>query len=397
MNLIKHTTILGVIGSTIFLSPFASQALTVEEVPNPQTTNSSWVTDMANILSDDAETELNQLISNLEQTNGAEIAIVTVPETAPADSPKTFATQLFNHWGIGKVESNNGILFLISTGDNRVEIETGYGIEAILSNVQVSNIIDTKITPQYKQDNFDKGTIDGTRALVNSLDISFIEKDISAKQENGNIGTIRAGIFLIVIFVAGLIATRPKSRKVFINPTKTVTNLDRQDFRDVYCAKCRQPMEKVNNVALTKVQQIAKKIGSVSYRGYKCSSCSDKLQPYSLLAYISQSSRYQECPECNDFTVVRTGEILKQSTYTSKGTRIVRDTCHCCDYVQETTELLPYLTRIYSNKGSRSNTSGINGYYGGGSSGGGFGGGSGGVGGGFGGGSSGGGGAGGGW
>ena len=35
MNLLKHTATLGFISSTIFLIPFASQALTVEEVINP--------------------------------------------------------------------------------------------------------------------------------------------------------------------------------------------------------------------------------------------------------------------------------------------------------------------------------------------------------------------------
>lgn len=76
--------------------------------------------------------------------------MVTVPETVPANSPKAFTTQLFNYWGIGKADQDNGVLFLVSTGDRRVEIETGYGIESILPDAQVGNIIDTKITPQLK-------------------------------------------------------------------------------------------------------------------------------------------------------------------------------------------------------------------------------------------------------
>lgn len=156
------------IASTVLFTPFKSQALTVKEVANPQNQD-EWVTDMADLLSDATETELNRLITDLEQTNGAEIAVVTVPETAPASSPKDFATELFNYWGIGKAETNNGILFLISSGDRRVEIETGYGIEPILPDAKVGNIIDTRITPQYKQGNFDAGTLDGTTALISAL------------------------------------------------------------------------------------------------------------------------------------------------------------------------------------------------------------------------------------
>jgi uncharacterized protein len=39
--------------------------------------NNSWVTDKANILSDSTETQLNQMISDLEAKNGSEIAVVT--------------------------------------------------------------------------------------------------------------------------------------------------------------------------------------------------------------------------------------------------------------------------------------------------------------------------------
>ena len=160
------TIALGFVGSTVLLAPLKSSALTVEEVVNPQNTKGEWVSDMADLLDDKTEAQLNRTIENLEQTNGAEIAVVTVPETAPASSPKAFTTELFNHWGIGKADIDNGILFLISEGDRRVEIETGYGIEGILPDAKVGNIIDTQITPQFKQDNFNQGTLDGTNALV---------------------------------------------------------------------------------------------------------------------------------------------------------------------------------------------------------------------------------------
>ncbi|WP_242541945.1 TPM domain-containing protein [Leptolyngbya sp. Cla-17] len=109
----------------------------VEEVPNPRQANRGWVSDTANILNAATEKKLNQTISQLEAKNGTEIAVVTVPNTAPSETPKAFATQLFNHWKIGKANSNNGVLFLVSKGDRRVEIETGYGIEPVLPNAQV--------------------------------------------------------------------------------------------------------------------------------------------------------------------------------------------------------------------------------------------------------------------
>lgn len=226
INLLQQTTILGFIGSTILFSPFATHTLTVEEVTNTRRVNGGWVADMADILSDRTETKLNSLITNLEQNNGTEIVVVTVPKTFPANSPKAFATQLFNYWGIGKVEEDNGILFLISTGDRRVEIETGYGIEAILPDAQVGKIINTKITPQFKQGNYDSGTLAGTQALVKTLQNqtdNTNQQSTASPRETNSTKTAQSDrsfgsallpiVFLNIIFIVGWFYNRKHHRR----------------------------------------------------------------------------------------------------------------------------------------------------------------------------------------
>jgi len=151
-------------------TPLMSLAVTVESVPNPRRVNEGWVSDTADILNASTENKLNQIISQLEAKNGTEIAVVTVPKTTPSETPKAFATQLFNYWKIGKATQNNGVLFLISKGDRRVEIETGLGIEHVLPNAQVSEMIQRRIVPPFKQGNFDQGTLNGTTALITALE-----------------------------------------------------------------------------------------------------------------------------------------------------------------------------------------------------------------------------------
>ncbi|WP_299406469.1 YgcG family protein [Acaryochloris sp. IP29b_bin.148] len=165
------------IGLSLLLSLSAlvpSRAIPVAEVPNPRQQD-SWVTDMADLLSPDSEAKLNQMITALEETNGAEIAVVTVPDTKPSASPKAFATELFNTWGIGKKGEDNGILFLVSKNERRTEIETGYGVESILPDAQVGNILRTQVTPSFKQGNFDVGIVNGTQAIIQVLESDTFE------------------------------------------------------------------------------------------------------------------------------------------------------------------------------------------------------------------------------
>jgi hypothetical protein len=79
---------------------------------------------MAGVLSPEHKARLNRLIDQLERDTGAEIAVVILRRTQGA-TPKEYATELFNRWGVGKREADNGVLMLVALGDRRVEIENG--------------------------------------------------------------------------------------------------------------------------------------------------------------------------------------------------------------------------------------------------------------------------------
>lgn len=181
---------------TFILFSLPSYALTVQEVPNPQKNSGSWVTDVAEILSPKTEVKLNQIISELKRQTGDEITLVTVPETTPTSSPQAFTTKLFNYWDIGK----QGVLFLVSKGDRRVEIKTGYGIEGTLSDVQLSDIIRKEIIPQFKQGNFEGGILAGTKSVVTKLGGIFAADAMDTSTTtnfNPQSGYVALGVLLV--------------------------------------------------------------------------------------------------------------------------------------------------------------------------------------------------------
>jgi uncharacterized protein len=159
------------LGLALTSFPQASFAVTAENVPNPQEQYiRGWVTDMANLFDLDTKLRLNQIISKFERKSGTEMAVVTVPDITPSATSKEFATQLFNYWGIGKKGINNGVLLLIVKNEHRIEIETGRGIEKILSNSEVANIISKEIIPYFQKDDFSGGTITGIQSLIMALE-----------------------------------------------------------------------------------------------------------------------------------------------------------------------------------------------------------------------------------
>lgn len=403
----------------ILLFPFVGLALDVKDVPNPRKINATWVTDMAGILDQPTQAQVNSLITQLERENGAEIAVVTVPKTSPSASPKEFTTALFNHWKIGKKGKNNGVLFLISKSDRRVEIETGYGVAGILPDAKVANIINTVITPKFQQGDFNGGTIAGTKALVlvlknplvsnqnaptviatNTLkNPSLSNQSPSAITSNTktNLATQPptiseesnhdANVLWTLLGLGGLVTAIGviafKSSRIEIEPE------GRSRFKGssrVYsCANCKKRMEKVDDSiiesTLNQQEKVAQKLGSLKFEGWKCPKCSPLA--FHRVAYESRLSQFRECPTCEELTVSHTTQILERPTQYSEGKQLITDKCHCCDYQIQWEEKIPRLTPPRPpSSGSSGNSqysggdsSGGSSYDGGGSSGGSFGGG----------------------
>ncbi len=334
--------------------PLSSLAVTVEDVPNPRQVDRTWVTDMANLLNPQTKAKVNQMLSKLEAENGTEIAVVTVPDTAPAPTPKQFATKLFNYWGIGKKGINNGVLFLISKSDRRVEIEIGYGVEKVLPKVRIKEIIDKQIIPRFKQGDFAGGTLAGTTALTKALE----REDIFPHRSEPNITLI------IFLGFAGVgVATMFRQLMKSFSPTVvepegrvriTVPGIE-AGFR---CANCRQRMEKLSSEFvlpyLSQPEQVAQKIGSVSFEGWQCPKCQPHLtgQGIHLRAYVLNRDRFRTCPICQELTVERTSEILQPTTQDKEGECLVTEKCHCCSYLEERVETVSQLSADSSSSDS---------------------------------------------
>lgn len=402
------------IGVAIATLPLNTGAVPYQQVPNPRQHNGGWVTDMANILSPQTEAQLNQLITDLEAQNGSEIAVVTVPDTAPSASPKAFATRLFNHWGIGKQAENNGVLFLISKGDRRVEIETGYGVEAILPDAKVGQIIDQQILPKFKTGKFDQGTITGTQLLVSHLgaDSPVAIKPTTTQPLAPNPAANSPDLSWVLWVlgcggVAGGLGFLIKKKKgTLLKPGKR-SRVSREEYSNDLgitpprCMYCQKKLRKVDadilSSHLTTIEQTAQKMGSMKFVGWQCTqSCDKATDSIHIRAYIWNPISFRECPDCQEYTIRHSTETLEKATEQDCGKQLITQMCVCCGLYKEYQEKTPRLKPV-SSRSSRTSGASSYGTYGGYGGGGFGGGGSGGGGGGFGGGSSGGGGAGGGW
>jgi uncharacterized protein len=165
----------------------------------------------------------------------------------------------------------------------------------------------------------------------------------------------------IILALAALIVMA--FRPTFVKPGGRSRTVGPEKTKALNCANCRQPMEKLDSESvlphLSQTEQVAQKIRSLSFEGWRCPTCQPKLtgQGIHIRAYVLDRYRFRTCPTCQELTVERTPQLLELATKDKEGERLVTEKCHCCSYVNEMVEVIPRKDSDDSSSGDGGNES----------------------------------------
>jgi uncharacterized protein len=322
----------------LFVAAVGAEPLT--SIPNPRTRGGTWVTDMPGMLRADTIARLNSTIGEFERSNGAEMAVVVI-RSLDGLSIDEAAVELFELWKIGKASKDNGLLLLWSTGDRRVRVEVGYGLEGVLPDGKVGAILDAYVMPKFRSGEFDEGLLAGVDALLSAareepVDLpsprsESYESDSPA--EEVVIGLV-AGIPLTVGSIVGFRKWRRRRRR--------------------RCPACQMPMTRLtetdDDTVLEGGQQAEERVGSVDYDVWKCGACAHHF----TLRYPRWVTGYAQCPQCHHRTKSSAEAVIAAATTVSAGSARVAETCAFCSFRREYTKVLPRIQPSAPSSGGSS-------------------------------------------
>lgn len=150
------------------LAPVLARDFDVPQVPNPRQTHGGFVSDAGGLLGASARAQIESVFSKLQSDLGAEAALAIVPSIGTRD-PKTFANELFDHWGVGRRELDDGVLILHVVDQRRFEIEVGYGLEPVLTDVLSARMLREIAIVRMQAGDVDGARVKLAEALVDTL------------------------------------------------------------------------------------------------------------------------------------------------------------------------------------------------------------------------------------
>lgn len=195
---------------------FAQTVWTVQSVPNTRLKgNEIHVSDPDGYLSDSAEWFINKALDSIRDQ--ADVFLVTLTSIGDAE-PKHFATTLFNYWGIGDAETDNGILLLFVEDQHALEFETGYGAENVLTDARCSRIFNNTIVPYFMEGNYEAGLCAGVIDIVEvyggavPMGLRSMAPAVESDENYGDEDDLNLGqalmvlLFLILAFIVPIIS-----------------------------------------------------------------------------------------------------------------------------------------------------------------------------------------------
>lgn len=358
----------------LLLTGVQLSAISVDDVPNVHIADRSrYVSDPAGILSQAERADLDARIAAIWRDTSAEVVVVLVDQIDPSLTPEEFATRLFEKWGIGKRDKDNGLLILVSRDDHAAQIRTGYGLEGALPDVLLGRLLRGRMFPRFRNGEYALGigeAIDDIGAILRNPAVADeVLSDIKSDSPSDDLDgaelfryylyfSCLASLVVLILIVSFYFGDKKRKHSdqrrwqslqqlwipvilvafatigigvVGVVVLKVLSSHIRRHNRS--CPNCHTRMRLIDEVNdnkyLTPYQDLEEQLKSVDYDVWECPSC----HLTDILPYPSATSQYEECPNCHTRALsLIEHRILRPATVNSAGNGVDIYLCRACGY-----------------------------------------------------------------
>lgn len=134
----------------------------------PDAPDGFYVLDEADVLSPETESYIRALNASLDAQCGAQLVVVCVNTTGTTDIAD-YAEALFNKWKIGDSKKNNGVLLLLSIGENDYWAVQGKGLEELLPSGTLKLTLDRSLEADFAAGQYEAGVRSVFDDLISQL------------------------------------------------------------------------------------------------------------------------------------------------------------------------------------------------------------------------------------
>ena len=155
------------------------------------------VNDFGNFLEPFQREALERKIRAYNDSTSSAIVIITVPDQQGYDIAE-LALKYMREWKPGIADRDNGIIILVSKTERKARIETGYGMEGVVPDITAKHIIDERMIPYFKEQDYYRGFDNAVDAII--LAAAGEYKAVKSNKR-GTSTSFKSIIFIIILII----------------------------------------------------------------------------------------------------------------------------------------------------------------------------------------------------
>lgn len=385
-----------------------------------------YVADEAGILTRTELDEINERLWNLREQTSVEMAVAILKDLDGKEI-QPYSVGLFEEWGLGKSDKDNGVLLVVDMGGHKAFITTGYGVEGVLPDITCTRIIREKMVPLMHEGKSGEAIVAAVNITASILeDPSVAGELLSGETEAYDRGpdtldreallnalmwiVAIVTLFGIILFIRDCVRVKKLDNyhraKMWRSEMPLfwvmalfsagillpvallgLYNYYRSRNSRIKCPTCGAKMNKLSedkdNELLNRSQDFEERLGTVDYDVWLCPECGT----VERFPFRENQSTYMECPACHTVALrLVSDRIIKYPTTRQSGMGVKTYECLFCHHKEERPYKIPpkddnskllagmALGAALGSSGRSSGGSGFSGGFGGGHTGGGGGG-----------------------
>ncbi len=155
----------GTVAPILLAAAFAAHA--ADSVPVPKLTGR--VVDLTATLDRAQQQAIAEKLAAFERAKGSQVAVLLVP-TIGNETIEEFATRVTDEWKLGRAGVDDGVLFVIAKQERRMRIQTGRGVQGVLTDALSRRIIAERVSPRFRAGDFGGGINEGVDAILKAIE-----------------------------------------------------------------------------------------------------------------------------------------------------------------------------------------------------------------------------------
>ena len=156
------------------------------------------VNDYVGVLDAASKSAIEEKLAAFERESSNQIVVAIIP-SLDGDAIEDRTVRLLEQWGLGQKDRNNGVLLLVAMSDHRARIEVGYGLEDRLTDALSRRIIEERLTPAFRNEQYGEGILATCEGIVQATRGAYV--GLPPRRRVSSIVPVVVPLVILLIFV----------------------------------------------------------------------------------------------------------------------------------------------------------------------------------------------------